>query len=159
MKKHQSSYDNIVLYFTSITWRFAGTFYIALCMQPLTAIYITHWERGLLPYTLYSNLSSHALWRKHTSYDSVLRAPTMTLCGRRVRMHVYIYCGPHVCYHLLPLRHTCQCPTIANNPPIGLAAFPRLGMLWEIIHFLVTSSSALLYLGFCFVVLINDMVS
>ena len=77
--------------------------YIAFCVQPLTAIYTTHWERGLLSYTLYSNLSSHALWRKHTSYDSVLRAPTMTLCGRRVRMHVYIYCGPHVCYHLLPL--------------------------------------------------------
>ena len=46
-----------------------------------------------------------------------------------------------------------------TTPPIGLAAFPRLGMLWEFIHFLGTSSSALLCLGFCLVVLINDMVS
>ena len=42
MKKRKSSYDNIVLYSTSITWRFAGTFYIAFWMQPLTAIYTTH---------------------------------------------------------------------------------------------------------------------
>ena len=82
------SYSSLFHFVTSSS---TGTFYIAFRMQPLTAIYTTHWERGLLSYTLYSNLSSHALWRKHTSYDSVLRALTMTLCGRRVRMHIRVH--------------------------------------------------------------------
>ena len=46
-----------------------------------------------------------------------------------------------------------------TTPSIGLAAFPQLGVPWEMIHFCVTSSSALLSLDFCLVVLLYDMVS
>ena len=64
MEKHQSSYENIVLYSTYSTYStasFTGTFHIAFgYVKPFTAITTTHWERGLLSYTLYSNLSSHA---------------------------------------------------------------------------------------------------
>ena len=53
MKQRQSLYDNIVLYSTSITWRFAGTFGITFCVQPLTAIYITHTENEVSSHTPY----------------------------------------------------------------------------------------------------------
>ena len=89
--------------YNSKRWTAPVRYKMASNMRTLTAILTTHWELGLRSHTLYSNISAHAMWRRHTSYHSVPRALTMTLRGRRVRMHVYIYCGPHVCYHLTPI--------------------------------------------------------
>ena len=91
MEKHQSSYENIVLYSTSFTESFTGTFNIAFGMQPFTAITTTHCQRELVSYPLYSNpRPTQCVTATHHMIVGA-RALTMTLRGRRVQTHIYTY--------------------------------------------------------------------